>query len=212
MSETKLTLFHYWRSSGSFRVRWALALKGLAYDAVPINLLNGENDQPTHLRRNPMGYVPVLEVDGRFLAESVAIIEWLDETHPEPKLYPTDPWARAQARQLVETLNAGTQPLHNLNVVERHAEDPAERKRWSQEWIRKGLGAFEALLPPPRAKFSLADRPMAPDLFLIPQCYGALRNEVALEEFPRVAAIYAAALATPECQAAHPDRFAPPTS
>lgn len=208
----KLTLFHYWRSSGSWRVRWALALKGLPYDAVPINLLNGENDQPTHLKRNPMGYVPVLEVGGKFLAESVAILEFLEETHPAPPLYPRDPFERAFARQLVELVNSGIQPLHNLNVVERHSDDPGERKRWSQEWIRKGLGAYEALLAgTPRARFSLGDRVSAPDLFLIPQCYAAGRNEVNLQEFPRVAAINAAALETPECQASHPDRFAPAT-
>lgn len=214
MSAPRLTLFHYWRSSGSWRVRWALELKRAAVDLVPINLLKGENEQPLYLRKNPMGYVPVLEVDGKPLAESVAIIEWLEETFPERPLFPRDPFARAQARQLVELINSGTQPLQNLGVADRHSDDLEERKRWNQEWIRKGLGAYEAILAagPKRAPFTLGDEITVPDLFLIPQCYAAGRFEVDLAEFPRIASINRAALATPECQASHPDRYAPPST
>src|SRR5262249_36235193 len=105
------TLYHYWRSSASWRVRWALAIKGVAFESVPIDLRTGEQCTAEHRARNPIGHVPALVIDGRALAESVAILEYLEETIPQPALYPRDPWARARTRQLVELINSGVQPM-----------------------------------------------------------------------------------------------------
>jgi glutathione S-transferase len=113
----KLTLYHFWRSSASWRVRWALAIKGLPFESVPVDLLAGEQKSEEHRARNPIGHVPALGFeDGRILAESVAILEYLDDLVPEPALYPRDPWKRARVRQLVETINAGVQPLASVAV------------------------------------------------------------------------------------------------
>src|SRR5262249_10154988 len=106
-----VTLYHYWRSSSPWRVRWALGLKGVKAQLVAINLLTDENESAAHRARNPMGYVPVLSVGTRHLIESMAIIEWLDETRPEPRLLPGDTFDRAHVRALCELINAGTQPL-----------------------------------------------------------------------------------------------------
>lgn len=209
----KLKLYHYWRSSSSWRVRWALAHKGIAFDAVAVNLLTDEPDSPEHLARNPMGYVPALEITEagrtRTLTESVAILEWLEETHPEPRLYPGDAWTRARIRQLVETINAGTQPLQNLNVNLHHSSDPAEQKRWAQFWIRKGLHAYETLARETAGAFSFGDAPTAADLFLVPQLYNARRQDVLPDEFPLLARIQEAASKTPGYLASEPERFKP---
>src|SRR4051794_15794286 len=101
------TLHQFWRSSASWRVRWALAVKGIAFDIVPVDLMLGEQLSPEHRAKNPMGHVPALLVGDRWIAESVAILEWLEETVPAPALYPKDPWARARVRQLVELVNSG---------------------------------------------------------------------------------------------------------
>src|SRR4051812_25232147 len=117
----QLKLYHYWRSSSSWRVRWALTYKSIPFETASVDLLTDETDGQDHLQRNPMGYVPVLELLNpqspfRYLSESVAIIEWLEEQFPTPKLLPGDPLHRAKIRQLTETINAGTQPLQNPNV------------------------------------------------------------------------------------------------
>lgn len=209
----KLRLYHYWRSSSSWRVRWALALKGLPCEMIAVDLLSGESESQAHLSRNPLGYVPVLEIVGdkpRLLTESVAIIEWLEEVHPAPALLPADAFDRARIRQLCEIINAATQPLANPNVTDEHSSDAAEKKRWNQLWIRRGLHAYEALAREKAGRFTFGDTLSMADLFLVPQCYNALRSEIALErEFPLLARIDANCLATPSCQAAHPDRYKP---
>src|SRR5947209_1533710 len=109
----QLTLYHYWRSSCSWRVRWGLALKGLAYESVAVDILAGEQRSQAYLAKNPAGFLPTLVVDGRPFAESLAILEWLDETVPAPPLLPRDPLQRLTVRQLAMTIVAGTQPLQN---------------------------------------------------------------------------------------------------
>jgi maleylacetoacetate isomerase len=214
MAASKLRLYHYWRSSSSWRVRWALAHHELACEMVSVNLLDDETDRPEHRARNPAGFVPVLElVDQtgplRYLAESVAILEWLEDTSTGNPLLPSDPLQRAHVRQLCEIINSGTQPIQNLNVMHFHSAEPAEQKRWSQHWIRSGLTAFEKIAAPLAGRHCLGDTLTAADLFLIPQCYNALRFDVKLEEFPLLARLYEAGLATAGCQSAHPDRYAP---
>ncbi|MFZ9595236.1 MAG: maleylacetoacetate isomerase [Bdellovibrionia bacterium] len=209
-----LRLYHYWRSSSSWRVRWALGLKNVPFDAQAIDLLTDEADQPRHLERNPMGYVPVLEIPSathppEFLTESMAILEWLELVAPTPPLFPGDPLRQARIRQLCEIINSGTQPLQNPNVSAFHSPVAELQKKWNQTWIQKGLNAFEVWVKKTSGQYSVGDSITAADLFLIPQCYNALRNEISLELFPTIHRIYGAALKTEACQRSHPDQFQP---
>ncbi len=208
----KPRLFHYWRSSSSWRVRWAFALKGIECEFVSIDLTTDESEGHDHLKRNPAGYVPVVEFldgpwKGRFLGESLAIIEWAEETRPEPSLFSGDAFTRARIRQLAEIVNSGTQPFQNPNVQERVSANPDERKWWCQDWIKRGLHAYEGLVRETAAQFSVGGTVTLADLCLIPQCHAAERYEVALDPYPTIARIYRAALETKECQASHPEKF-----
>jgi maleylacetoacetate isomerase len=208
----KPILYQYWRSSCSWRVRWALAIKGVAFESVPVNLLASEQLSDEHRARNPLGHVPALVIDGRSLAESVAIIEYLEETIPTPALYPRDPWARARVRQLVELVNAGVQPLQNLSVQRYHSPDAAAQAEWARHFNERGLAAYEALLGVIAAEqggagpFSVGDTLTAAELFLVPQVYSARRFGLELSRFPRVLAAEAAALATEHAAGALPER------
>lgn len=205
----ELTLYHYWRSSSSWRVRWALALKGLKAKMVHVSLLDGESESPAHLARHPLGYVPVLEVGTRRLIESAAIIEWLEETAPSPQLYPGDSFDRAHTRALVEVINADTQPVQNLTVLDFHSSDANEKKRWSQHFIRRGLAAYQKLAAPRAGKFSFGNQLTAADLYLIPQLYNAQRFDVSPSEFPLLAQIQANAVQTDGYKASEPDIYKP---
>lgn len=217
----RLRLYHYWRSSSSWRVRWALALKNLSCEYVDVDLLSGESESEEHLKRNPMGFVPVLELlpnspkDGPatsnpvYLTESTAIIEWLEETHPTPPLLPGDPLQRARIRQLAQIINAGTQPLQNLSTALLHSDDPEKRKIWSQHWIRAGLGAYESIASQTAGRFSVGDTLTLADLCLIPQCYNAKRNDVAIEDYPVISRIVAAASEIPTYKSSSPESFQP---
>jgi maleylacetoacetate isomerase len=214
----KLRLYHYWRSSSSWRVRWAFELKNIECEKIAVNLLDDETDRPEHRSRNPIGYVPVVEFldvksdahAKRYLTESAAMIEWAEETHPTPSLLPKGAIERAHIRRLCETVNAGIQPLQNPPVVAAAAKDEGDRKKWAQHWIRQGMKAYEEWIQGSSGRFSVGDQITMADLFLIPQCYAALRFEIDLEnEFPTLAKIYANALQTESCQASHPDRYKP---
>lgn len=206
----KPTLYHYWRSSSSWRVRWVLDYKKIPVNYVAIGLLGDDTEKPAYLKRNPMGYVPVLEIqDGINLTESAAIAELLEETHPEPRLLPSDPLKRARIRALCELVNSGIQPLVNLSVNEKLSEDHEVRKHWNQHWIRRGFHAYEELIQQSAGKFVMGDELTLADIFLAPQCYTALRNDVTLQEFPTIARIYAHLLETPSGQSSHPDRYKP---
>lgn len=207
----KLTLYHFWRSSASWRVRWALAIKGLPFESVPVDLLAGEQKSEEHRARNPIGHVPALGFeDGRILAESVAILEYLDDLVPEPALYPRDPWKRARVRQLVETINAGVQPLQNLVVLARVSSDREAQQAWAGFYIERGLLAYEQLLGLVASEgasgpFSMGAELSAADLFLVPQMNVARRFKVEVAPFARCLAVEAAALATPEAASALPE-------
>ena len=210
----KLRLFHYWRSSSSWRVRWALAIKKLECEFIPINLLTDESDQPEHLARNPLGYVPVLEINSAekpswFLSESTSILEFLEESFPHPTLFPGDPLNRARIRQLAQIVNSDIQPLHNPNVVEKVTSYAEQKKQWNQFWIRKGLHAYQTLAQLSAGTFSVGNTITAADLCLIPQCYSALRNEIQLSEFPLIERIYNTALQLEECKKSAPEAFQP---
>lgn len=208
----RCTLYQYWRSSASWRVRWALSIKGVAFESIPVNLLAGEQGSAEHHGRNPIGRVPTLVLeDGRSLGESVAILEWLEETIPSPALYPKDPWQRARTRQLVEIVNAAVQPLQNISVLGKLSPDSAAQRAWAAHFNDLGLAAYEALLAQialeggGNGPFSIGDALSAADVFLVPQLYAARRFQVDVSRFPRVLAAEQAALATPHAEGARPE-------
>jgi maleylacetoacetate isomerase len=208
----RCTLYHYWRSSASWRVRWALAIKGVAFEAVGIDLVAGEQSTTAHQARNPIGRVPALVLeDGRSLGESVAILEWLEETIPAPALYPEDAWQRARTRQLVEIINAAVQPLQNISVLRRLSPENPVQRAWAAHFNELGLAAYEALLVQialeggGNGPFSIGDALTAADIFLVPQVYSARRFHVDVSRFPRVLAAEEAARATAHAEAARPE-------
>jgi maleylacetoacetate isomerase len=205
------TLYQFWRSSASWRVRWALAIKGIAFDSVPVDIGSGEQLTPEHRARNPMGHVPALWIDGRVLAESVAILEYLEETRPASPLYPKDHGARARVRQVVELVNSGIQPLQNPVVYRRHSDDVDEQKAFARFFNERGLGACEALLVtiageiPAEGGFAVGGALTAADIFLVPQLSVARRFGVDLSGYPRLLAVEAAASATEHARGALPE-------
>jgi maleylpyruvate isomerase len=206
----RLVLHGYWRSSSTYRVRFALAVKGLAYESATVNLLKEEHTAPAYRAKSAMGYVPCLEIDGQPIVESVAIIELLDEIFPLPPLYPKDPFARAHVRGLVELIAADTQPLQNRHVLLHVSSDPEAQRAWSRHFIARGLSGFEALMERhARAgvtgRYAYGDTLTAADAFLVPQLYNARRFGVDLAPFPRVVAAECAALATDAARAAAPE-------
>lgn len=205
----ELVLHHYFRSSSSWRVRWALEEKGLAYRAVAVNLLASEQKSDDYRGVSPTAFVPALSVDGRTFTESVAIIELLDDLSPAPPLRPADPFLRAKMRQLVEIVNAGTQPLQNLSVLARVSPDRAAQVEWARPVIERGLAAFARVLGAPAGKYCLGDDVTMADLFLVPQLYNARRFEVSLAPFDGLLAVEAACLARDACKRAAPDAWQP---
>jgi maleylacetoacetate isomerase len=208
----KFTLYHYWRSSASWRVRWGLELKKIPHDKIAVDLLSQQNRQEDYLRRNPSGYVPCLMVGERPLGESLAILEWLEESYPTPSFFTGDSFLRAFIRQLAETVNAGTQPLQNLDVMKYVSDDKEKQKVWMRHWMSRGLGIYETLLSGfdrRGMRFSVSNHPTLADLCLIPQVYSALRFDVDLSPFPQVKTIYEHALTTPECAASRPESNQP---
>jgi maleylpyruvate isomerase len=206
----QLALYTFWRSSSAYRVRIALAHKNIPYEARYVNLLENAQRTAEYRKTNPIGHVPALVVDGHPFVESVAIVELLEELFPEPALYPKDPLARAQVRGLVETINAGTQPLQNTSVLQRIGDDLDERAAWARHFIARGLDAFEQHMA--RHAQAGIDGPFAygktfsaADAWLVPQVYNARRYEVDLSPLPRVVAAEAAARATDAVRAAMPE-------
>lgn len=199
-----LTLYHYWRSSCSWRVRWALAAKKIEYKAIAVNLLKSEQSAPEFLKRNAMGTVPTLLVGDKPLGESLAIIEWLEETYPTPNLLPKDPIQRAIVRQLSLLIVAGTQPLQNLSVQKYYCPDEKKRMEDGRHWIGRGLKAYEKLVASHHGKFSVGDSVTLADLCLVPQCYNAERFEFDLKSVPIVEQIYRRCRELPDCKASEP--------
>jgi maleylpyruvate isomerase len=204
-------LYSYWRSSSAWRVRIGLALKALPYEYVAVNLLAGEQFQDSHLARSPLAQVPVLEVsEGGHtirLAQSMAILEWLDERHPSPPLLPRDLDARAAVRALAEHVNSGIQPLQNAAPLKMLREKEAGLdKTWARHWIAFGLAGLERAVGPTAGRYSAGDAPGLADCYLVPQLYNARRFDVDLEPYPTLRRIEEACGALPAFQAAHPDR------
>lgn len=208
-----LKLYHYWRSSSSWRVRWGLILKNLSFDLEAVNLLDDAQNAPAHLTHNASGQVPVLEIqDGAtttWLSESTAILEWLEETHPTPSLLPQSPWERAQVRELCQMINAGTQPIQNLKVLKKISDDQNERQKWAVHWIEKGFTAYEKKIRASSGLYSFGNTITMADLFLVPQCYNADRFGLDWAPFPLIKKINERCLQTEACQKAAPDQYKP---
>ena len=205
-------LHDYWRSSASYRVRIGLGLIGEGWTAVPVDLTTGEQRGPANLALNPQGLVPTLEIDGLALTQSLAILEYLDETRGAGFL-PADSAGRARVRALAHAVAMEIHPVCNLRVARTAVEASGgalSMERWMQSFIGPGLAAVEAMLDhPATGTFCHGDRASLADICLIPQLYNADRWGVSLDGMPRIRAIRAALDAIPAVAAAHPDRHKP---
>lgn len=205
-----MLLHDYFRSSAAYRVRIALNLKGLAYDRHDVMLLENQQRSPEHLALNPQGFVPALEVDGKVLTQSLAIIDWLDARYPEPRLVPADPGARAEALAQALVIGADVHPLNNLRVLRKLKAlgvDDAARDDWTRHWIAEGFEALEAMAG--NGPFLGGKAPGIADVFLVPQMFNARRFDTPLAAYPRLVRADAAAQEIEAFAAAHPDRVAP---
>ena len=205
-----MKLHGYFRSSASYRVRIALNLKGLSADHLPHHLRKGEQRAPDYLRLNPQGLVPTLEDDsGAVLTQSLAIIEWLEETHPEPPLLPKHPLRRAKVRAVALALACDTHPVQNLKVLARLRQLGLREEQvtdWAAWANREGLAACAALLANEPGPFCFGATPTLADLCLVPQLGNARRFGVDVAAFPRLLQAEAAARAMPAFADAAPER------
>ena len=206
-----MRLFNYWRSSASYRVRLALHAKALPFEYVAVNLVKGEQHASPHLARNPWGSVPVLEVTegGKtvLIPQSVAIVEYLEEKYPEKALFPRGLVERARMRAMVELVNSGIQPLHNLQILN-HLKDElkADPKPWSEKWIGKGLDALEAMAKDTAGSFLVGDQFTFADCCLLPQLFGARRfASVDPARYPTLLRVEAECLKLESVQKARPE-------
>jgi maleylacetoacetate isomerase/maleylpyruvate isomerase len=213
-----MKLYNYFRSSASFRVRIALALKGLSYDYIPVHLARGDHKLPDYTAISADGLVPLLEVEGERLSQSMAIIEYLDETHPEPALMPQDPVGRAKVRALAQAIACEIHPLNNLRVlkylVKQLKIDEEAKNTWYRHWVREGLESFErqlqtlaaqrrqAGLPP--SVYCYGDTPTLADCCLVPQIFNGQRFDVNLDGLTLTMAAFDACMKLPAFQQAQP--------
>ena len=203
-----MDLHTYYRSTSSYRVRIALALKGLDYRSVPVNLIRdgGEHRLPDYLALNPQGRVPTLcTEEGERVIQSPAIIEYLEERFPEPALLPVDLIGRARHRSVAALIGCDIHPLHNVSVLNRLRGLPLQEDEvlaWIGHWVREGLNAVEALIGDDGFCFGA---PGLADVYLLPQLYAARRFNVDLSELPRILRVERLALKHPAFKQAHPD-------
>lgn len=205
-----MILHGYWRSGAAYRTRIALNLKGLAYEQSPHDLRSGAHKDAAYLALNPQGMVPALQTDGAVLIQSPAILEWLEETHPQPPLLPSSATDRATVRAMAAIVACDIHPLNNLRVGKTLREgfgaDQAAVDAWAARWIVPGFEALEALVQRHGGGWSFGDQPTLADCYLIPQIYSARRFNVPLDAFPALLAIDARAADHPTFRAAHPDQ------
>jgi maleylacetoacetate isomerase len=186
-----IKLFDFWRSSASYRVRIALNLKAVEYVRISIDLSKGGHREAEYRAQNPQGFVPMLNVDGLRLTQSLAIIEWLDARYPEPRLIPADPDARAAAMAAALTIVADIHPLNNLRVLNYlkrelgHEQNAVDN--WYRHWVTEGFAALEAVAPE-TGQFGGAV-PNIADICLVPQMYNARRFDTPMEAFPKLVRI-----------------------
>lgn len=206
-----MILYGFAFSSASYRVRIALALKNVNATQINVKLRDGEHRQAEYLALNPQGFVPALRLDdGRVLTQSAAIIEYLEETIPEPRLLPADPALRAEVRALCQLVACDIHPLNNLRVL-RYLEGPlglaqGARDTWYRHWVQAGFEALEQFLVRTAGRFCVGDSPSMADVYLVPQVFNARRFATDLAAFPRIVAIDAACRELPAFAGAAPER------
>ncbi|MBV8973040.1 MAG: maleylacetoacetate isomerase [Sphingomonadaceae bacterium] len=203
------TLYTYWRSSASYRVRIALALKGLAYDSQPINLAQGAQTSIGFKLLNPQGFVPFLIDGAAGLNQSLAIIEYLDETHPEPPLLPADPLGRARVRAAALAIACDIHPLNNLRVLKYLKGDLQQPQEvvdtWYRHWVEEGFGPLEEIAEGATGAYLFGDTPTLADICLVPQMWNARRLQADIARFPKLVAIDARLNTLPAVRAAAPE-------
>lgn len=206
-----LKLYNYFRSSASYRVRIALHWKNLPFEYIPVHLIKdgGQQNQPAYRQINPMGHVPTLEHDGFRVAESVAIIQYLDAVYPERRLFPAEPKAQATVMQICEIVNSGIQPLQNLKVAKaleaEYGLSKPETERWLKRWIEEGLTNLERILEATAGTYCFGGEVTAADAFLVPQCFASRRFGIKVENFPSIARVEANATRLEAFKKAHPE-------
>ena len=205
-----MKLYSYYRSSAAYRVRIALNLKGLAYETLPIHLVKdgGHNRRPEYRAINPQMRVPTLiGPGGEILLQSLAIIEYLDETHPQPPLLPKDPIARAKVRALSELIACDIHPLNNTSSLRylknKMGQEQAAIDVWYHHWVLEGFEALEQLIE--AGPYCCGDAVTIADVCLVPQLYNARRLKVPLDKFPKILSVDAACLQLPAFDRARPE-------
>jgi len=207
-----MKLYGYFRSSAAFRVRIALNLKGLAYEPAFVHLPKGEHRKPEYGSLNPQGLVPALEDGGRLHTQSLAIIEYLEETHPIPPLLPKDPFARARARSLALLVACEIHPLNNLRTLTHLKKELGQREdqvnAWYRHWIADGMVKLEAAMAktPGTGKYSQGDAPGIADCCLVPQVFNAQRYKCALVPYPTVMRVFEACMRLEAFDRAQPSK------
>jgi maleylacetoacetate isomerase len=203
----KVVLYSYFRSSASWRVRIALAIKGINYEYRAVNLIKDEGEQYSeeYVKLNPMSQVPSLLIDGHCLIQSLPIIEYLDEKYHEPPLLPKDSFGRSQVRAIAEIMNSGIQPLHNLKILQQVGE---EKVAWARTHIEHGLKAIERALATTAGTFSYGDQVTLADICLVPQVYAAKRFKIDMSQYPIISRVNDVLVEIPAFKAA--DAFRQP--
>ena len=204
-----MKLYGYWRSTSSYRVRIALALKGVAVEQMPVHLVRdgGEQLKPAYRAINPQGRLPSLVLDdGTVLVQSPAILEYLEERYPHPRLLPPDPVARAHVRAVAAIVGSDIHPLHNSGPLNHLRRDlgiaEPDVQAWIVRWIGDGLAAIEVLIG--TDGFCFGSAPSLADVYLVPQLYAARRFGVPLDTYPRILRVDGSAQAHPAFAGAHP--------
>ncbi|MEH6757487.1 MAG: maleylacetoacetate isomerase [Parasphingorhabdus sp.] len=191
---TDITLYDYWRSSASYRVRIALNLKGVSYRSVSKNLLDGSTKQADYIARNPQGFVPMLHIDGHDLTQSLAIIDYLDAKFPEPPMVSSDPLERSKTLAQALVVASDIHPMNNLRMLKYLKHEMGQNQEaidiWYRHWVSEGFKALEAMAPD--VGFFGGDAPNLADVCLVPQIYNALRFETDMAAFPKLVRIDAA--------------------
>jgi maleylacetoacetate isomerase len=204
------TLHSAWRATAPYRVRIGLALKGVDYDYAPVDLIKGEQREPAYRAVNPQGLTPTLDLgDGTVLAQSLAILEWLEETRPEPPILPRAALDRAIVRRMALIVACDIHPLNNTRVGRKLNKIGVSQdvilKDWIQPWIREGFDALEPLVAAHAGRFAFGDAPTIADCCLVPQVYSANRYEVDLAVYPAIRGVAERAADHPAFRAAHPN-------